>query len=41
MVERKFIFARITPNQEVLLNDNMQLQVEVIGSTVSKHVASL
>lgn len=41
MVERKFIFARITPNQEVLLNDNMQLQVEVIGSIVSKHVASL
>ena len=41
MVERKFIFARITPNQEVLLNDNMQLQVEVIGATVSKHVASL
>ena len=41
MVERKFIFARITPNQEILLNDNMQLQVEVIGSTVSKHVASL
>lgn len=41
MVERKFIFARITPSQEVLLNDNMQLQVEVIGSMVSKHVASL
>lgn len=41
MVERKFIFARITPNQEVLLNDNMQMQVEVIGSIVSKHVASL
>lgn len=41
MVERKFIFARITPNQEVLLNDNMQLQVEVIGATVSRHVASL
>nr|DAU65525.1 MAG TPA: hypothetical protein [Caudoviricetes sp.] len=41
MVEREFIFARITPNQEVLLNDNMQLQVEVIGATVSKHVASL
>ena len=41
MVERKFIFARITPNQEALLNDNMQLQVEVIGATVSKHVASL
>ena len=41
MVERKFIFARITPSQEVLLNDNMQLQVEVIGATVSKHVASL
>ena len=41
MVERKFIFARITPNQEVLLNDNMQMQVEVIGATVSKHVASL
>ena len=41
MVERKFIFARITPNQEVLLNDNMQLQAEIIGSMVSKHVASL
>lgn len=41
MVERKFIYARINQNQEVLLNDNMQLQVEVIGASVGKHVASL
>ena len=41
MVEREFIYARINQNQEVLINDNEQLQIEVIASTVSKHVASL
>lgn len=41
MAERKFIYARINQNQEVLINDNMQLQVEVIASLVDKHVTSL
>ena len=41
MAERKFIYARVNRNQEVLINDNMQLQVEVIASLVDKHVTSL
>lgn len=41
MAERKFIYARVNQNQEVLINDNMQLQVEVIASLVDKHVTSL
>ena len=41
MAVREFIYARINQNQEVLINDNVELQVEVIASTVSRYAASL
>lgn len=41
MAVREFIYARVNQNQEVLINDNVELQVEVIASTVSRYVASL